>query len=41
MSGLLRFTSMVGVVLLIILVIMTIMAIFGELLDHSWSNPPT
>lgn len=41
MSGLLRFTSMVGVVLLIILVIMTIMAIFGERLDHSWSNPPT
>jgi hypothetical protein len=41
MSGVLRLTAMVGAVLLAILIIITIMAIFGERLDHSWSNPPT
>jgi hypothetical protein len=41
MSAVLRLTAMAGVVLLSILIIITIMAIFGERLDHDWSNPPT
>ena len=40
MSSVLRFVSMTGAVLLIILVIITLLAIFGERLDHDWSNPP-
>ncbi len=40
MGSVLRVASMAGAVVLLILVILTIMAIFGDRLDHPWSNPP-
>lgn len=40
MGSVLRLMSLAGAVVLAILVILTIMSIFGNRIEHSWSNPP-